>query len=168
MKASIPYLKAYTVNPVLKFQPCHKCRLWNVLHQPTEHFYYKPIKHTIKTFWFVLQRQLLRCMETTDLPESEMFNILGVICPRTGHEISMSQALDDGVLDFKRGKTWLQRESSMKIRFGHCFMCLAWLSFDCLCDRQRIAAPNICKSDQTWASALGWASCLLEVGSYLG
>lgn len=51
----------------------------------------------------LLQRQLLRCMETTDLPDGEKFNILGVICPRTGQEISMSQALDDGVLDFKRG-----------------------------------------------------------------
>mgnify|MGYP001795575073 len=59
----------------------------------------------ISNLYFLFQRQLLRCMETTDLPESEKFNILGVICPRTGHEISMSQALDDGVLDFKRGKS---------------------------------------------------------------
>lgn len=43
-------------------------------------------------------------METTELPDNEKFNILGVICPRTGQEVSMSQALDDGILDFKRGK----------------------------------------------------------------
>ena len=43
-------------------------------------------------------------METTDLPDGEKFNILGVVCPQTGQEISMSQALDDGVLDFKRGE----------------------------------------------------------------
>ncbi|XP_067941004.1 uncharacterized protein [Watersipora subatra] len=55
------------------------------------------------TFEDAIKRQLLRCMETTDLPDGEKFNILGVICPQTGEEISLSQALDDGVIDFKRG-----------------------------------------------------------------
>lgn len=49
-------------------------------------------------------------METTELPDNEKFNILGVICPRTGQELSMSQALDEGILDFKRGKYYLTNE----------------------------------------------------------
>lgn len=44
-------------------------------------------------------------METTELPDDEKFNILGVVCPRTGQELTLSQALDEGIIDFKRGET---------------------------------------------------------------